>query len=134
VKHGGATFNRNSIMDFDISSLGSSISSATLQLWGVLNGADDVTVNAFQTDPATWDEATTVFSNEPTPGTSLGTFHVTSTTGAQSTLDLTSLVQSEKALGHSTISIFLSSPTSTTNFASFNTREAASNQPHLVVT
>ena len=49
-------------------------------------------------------------------------------------VDVTSYVQAERAAGRSVISLLVKNPTATSTTSIFNSREAASHRPQLVVT
>ena len=123
--------NREAYLKFDISSI-STISTATLRLWGVFNDTV-VPVVAYQAGNTTWNE-TTVTWNTPKPGTTwtgVATTSVTSQTAGWYTWDVTSFIQAEKTAAHSIVSIALTGVASTTPYAAFNSREAGSNTPVL---
>jgi hypothetical protein len=126
---------RSTVLKFDLTSL-TTISSATLRLYGKLDVTTNpsVSVQAFAASSTTWTETGVTWNNKPTAsGASLGQISVVGTTASWYTIDLTAWLQSQKAAGKTTAALVLTSPTTTTSMAVFNSDEAASNGPQMVV-
>jgi hypothetical protein len=74
------------------------------------------------------------WSNVPSAGASITSTNVSGTTATWFSWDLSSYIQAEKTAGVNTVSIEIAGTTNTSGNADFNSREASSNQPQLVIT
>jgi hypothetical protein len=136
VKASTSGFTRYSYLTFDLTQLGN-ISSAKLRLFGGLNSADSLNISIFDVSDTTWGESTLTFNNRPANGTTaLATTTINSTTAQWWEWDLTSYLQQQLALGRTSVSLLLKSDFSTTAaaVATFNSDEAITDRPALVVT
>ncbi len=120
---GGTTY--RSYVKFNVTGLSGTVTSVKLRLWVSDNSNNTAFVHS---TPTTWTEGTLTWSNAPTFGaTSLGSA-VPATTGAWVEITLTPSAIS----GNGTFSLGLKSNGTTS--AIFNSSEAATNRPELVVT
>jgi hypothetical protein len=134
VKTDAVGWDRHSFLTFDLSSIGSSIASVKLRLFGNAGG-EQVTVYCYPVATTNWPELSINWNNQPDAGsTALSFLTVTSATDAWYELDVTAYVQAEKAAGHQLVSFELANPNQNTQVPSFASREAASNWPELDVT
>jgi N-acetylneuraminic acid mutarotase len=133
VKAGTGDNAREGLIRFDLSSI-TTITSAKLRLFGKLNTSGSVNVGIYGLDDTQlWDE-TTSWNTRPTiSGSSIGSAVVNSTTEKWYEIDITSYLNALKAAGKTTVAFGLKSTTSSTPFASFRSREAASNGAQIEV-
>jgi len=136
VKVSNAGYNHEAYISFNLSGISGNVTSATLNLYGDLETAGaGYTVNVIPTT-GSWSENTITWNTKPADGTTvLASTTVSGTTGQWYTLDLTSYIQSQLAAGQTTLSLAIEGAAFTTGgYADFNSREASSNNPQLVVT
>lgn len=134
VKKGTAGFNRETFVKFNIGSI-ASITSAKLRLFGSLLSTENPSMALSVADTTTtWDENTITWNNRPTGQTTVGNFTVTGTTPTWYDLDITSYLKSAKAAGKTTVSFVIRSTQTTSATCSFNSDDATTNRPQLVVT
>jgi len=110
-----------------------SASSAKLRLFGnftAASGASPVTVHAEDTD--SWTETGLTWNTQPAVGSAVVTVPV-GLTAQYWEWNLTAFVQNQIATGQHTMSLELQNDSTTSDPANFNSREAASNGPQLVV-
>jgi O-glycosyl hydrolase/ankyrin repeat protein len=135
-KHTDPSSTREAFIRFNISSL-STINSAKLRLFGALNdtSSSSVQTQVFAGTTAAWDENTLTYNNSRALATGgpLATATVTGTTQQWYELDVTAFLKSEKALGHTTVTLVLKNPTQQNALVVFNSDDAGSNQPQLAV-
>jgi endoglucanase len=139
-KYGAAADNstRESYLRFDLTSV-STITSATLRLYGWLNNNDTLSVPVgiyacTGATCATWSEATITYNNRPVSGmTPLATTTVSGTAGNWYVWDLTAYLQAEKAAGRNVVTLVIKNPSASQNQAVFHSDEAGSNRPELVI-
>jgi hypothetical protein len=124
--------NRHIFLKFDLSGV-TSASSAKLRLFGnftAASGTSPVTVHAQDTD--SWTEAGLTWDSQPASGSAVVTVPV-GLNAQYWVWDLTAFVQNQIATGQHTMSLELQNDATTSDPANFNSREAASNKPQLVV-
>jgi endoglucanase len=129
-------YSRDTFLKFDLSSI-SSVSSATLQLYGVVNDSSTLSLAAYPVSTTSWVESgsgSIDWSNMPSAGTAITTTNVSGTSAAWFSWDLSSYIEAEKTAGVNTVSIEIAGTTNTSGNADFNSREASANQPQLVIT
>jgi hypothetical protein len=133
-KHTDPTSSREAYLTFNLPALGT-ITNATLRLFGSLNDTSSPSVQSQVFAAAgTFDESTLTWNNRPgSTGSALSTITVTGTTPQWYTLDVTQFLKSEQALGHTTVTLAIRNPTQQNALVVFNSDEAASNRPELVV-
>jgi hypothetical protein len=133
VKHQATTGNeRNAYLRFTISSLPATINSAKIRLYGAaVTNAKALSIYADTVD--SWTETGLTWNNAPAAGTKQSTVTV-GLTSQYYDFDVTAFVKSERAAGNTDASFVLKadaafgdSPTT------FNSREAASNKPYMLV-
>jgi endoglucanase len=138
VKKSTTGFNRETYIKFDLTSL-TTISNATLRLFGHNQDTTSPSVNigVFATslaDSKLWTENGITFTNKPPAPTSVTNFNVNGTTNTTYNINVTTFLQQRKAAGDTQVTFVLRSNTSTSTLTSFNSDEAASNKPVLIVT
>jgi hypothetical protein len=124
--------NRHIFLKFDVSGL-TSASGAKLRLFGqftAATGTSPVTVHAQNSD--SWTETGLTWNNQPAVGSAVVTIPV-GLTAKYWEWDLTAFVQNQIATGQHTLSLELQNESTTSDPANFNSREASSNGPQLVV-
>jgi hypothetical protein len=124
--------NRHIFLKFDLSGV-TSASSATLRLFGnftASSGTSPVTVHAEDND--SWTETGLTWDNQPAAGSTVVTVPV-GLSAKYWEWDLTSFVQNQIATGQNNMSLELQNDSTTSDPANFNSREASSNKPQLVV-
>jgi hypothetical protein len=124
--------NRHIFLKFDLSSV-TSASSARLRLFGnftASSGTSPVTIHAEDTD--SWTETGLTWNNQPAAGPAAVTVPV-GLNAQYWEWDLTSFVQNQIATGQQTMSLELQNDATTSDPANFNSREAATNKPQLVL-
>jgi len=132
VKNSTTGFNRHTFLKFDLSAV-STVSSARLRLFGNLGGTSGTSpVTAHQVSDNSWTETGITWNNQPAIGTGMTTVSV-GITAQYWEWDVTSYIQSQKAAGQTSVTLELQNDVSTAQPAAFNSREAASNPPQLVV-
>ena len=134
-KAGVSTDNSKMIyLRFDIASLGSTVTNATLRLYGSVGNSSSLNVDVFYVPDNSWGESTITFNNKPAQsGSSYATKTITGTTQQYYEWNITSLVQARKTAGSTMLSMVLKCAAKG-SFVKFNTKEAAANNPQLVVT
>ena len=137
VKNSATTgFRRQTFIRFDLTGVGA-ITSAKLRLFGNLLSTDasSLPVGVFPVASTTWTENGITFNNAPPAGGSpLDTEVVTGTTGTWYEFDVTNYLQQQKAAGATAVSFELKATVTSEGFAGFNSDEAATNRPALVIT
>jgi hypothetical protein len=116
---------RYAFLKFDLSSL-SSVSSAKLRVYGSASAA--TTLNAYSTGDS-WSESTLTWNNMPAIGSVINGVPI-NTTKTYYEIDVTSYVQAELA-GDQNASFVLEETVG--KYSTFNSKEASSNAPQLVV-
>lgn len=131
-----AGFNRQTYLKFDLGAT-SDVAQVRLRINGSLNSATGGTTptDVFAVPDTAWGELSVTWNARPAAnGAALGSFTVANTTSAWYEVDVTSYVQAERAAGRSVISVLVKNPTATSTTSIFNSREATSHQPQLVIT
>ena len=127
-------FQRESYLTLDISGVHSG-NSVRLRLLGRLSDTREpsVTVAIVPSSSTSWAESNITWNNRPAPGTpEWGRITVVGTTSRWYEVDLTQQVQSQRALGATTVSVVLRKSTHTQPYVTFGSRNS-SNPPGLVV-
>jgi uncharacterized delta-60 repeat protein len=136
VKTGGSGFNRLTYLKFDLSSFSGTPTSVKLQLTGNLSAAGETNLltQLFSVADTSWVENTIDFNNKPAAGTTaLASATIQDTTKRTYTLDITAYVKAQLAAGHKVISLVLKNPASSSDFMTFDSKEAGATGPQLVV-
>ncbi|MCG8501719.1 MAG: Ig-like domain-containing protein, partial [Firmicutes bacterium] len=121
-----ASYERNTILKFDLSSVSSSVSNATLRLYGTNGGTSSV--NVFHTNTDTWSESTVTANDINSTGSALSVTSVTPTAQYYE-WDVTSQVATEVG-GDKVVSFILKGTTA--DWISFHSKENT-NKPELVI-
>jgi glucose/arabinose dehydrogenase len=124
-------------LKFDISTFNTTITSAVLRLNGKLNSTSTslIPVQAYNVTNTTWLENTISWYNKPTAQTTvLATTSVSGTTSQYYQWDLTQHIKNLRSSGITKLTLKLINTNSTSNQVVFNSKEATSNKPQLVVT
>jgi uncharacterized delta-60 repeat protein len=127
--------NRETYLKFDLSSL-STVNSVKLNLFGALNNTDSpsLVTQVFSIADNSWLETGITWNKRRTPGaTALASATITGTTQKLYTFDVTAYVKAQLAAGIKTVSFVLINSANTSPAAIFNSKEASSNKPTLVV-
>jgi hypothetical protein len=130
----GAT--RESYLKFDLSSLPTTLASATLRLYGSLSASLDsgVGIWVYAAGDKAWSEKTLTWQNRPgSAGASLASFTVRETGAKWYEINLTTFLQAQKAAGKTSVTLVLRGGGNTSPYAQFNSDDASSNRPELVV-
>jgi hypothetical protein len=133
VKKSTTGFNRISYVKFSISNL-TGVTAAKIQMWGKLGSAGSVPVAVGSVATTSWSETGITWNNKPAIGGTLASGTVASTTLTRLDFDVTGYIKSQRSAGKTTVSFAVQGTTSTSAVASFNSREASSNKPRLVIT
>ncbi len=135
------TLTRGGYFQFDLSGLpAGTISSATLRLFGSQDqGGAGITLKSHGgTAEVPWSETALTYNNSLTltgvdfNSASLATVNVSPPPAAWYSWDVTSYIAGRRSLGHATIGVGYT--TTDTYRSTFNSRQAATNRPQLVVT
>jgi len=124
-------------LKFDISAISANPSSVILSVNGRLNNTQtpSIAVEAHNVTSTSWLENTITWNNKPAAQTAiLATANVNSTTNQYYQWDITQLIASLRNAGINSVTIKLINTNSSNNQVIFNSREAASNKPQLVIT
>ncbi|HTK78127.1 MAG TPA: DNRLRE domain-containing protein, partial [Gemmataceae bacterium] len=132
-------YRRQSFVRFDLTGVGSAddITSAKVRLFGRMLSADaaSLPVGIYSVADTTWSENAITSNTAPAAGASpLTTQTVDGTTGAWYEFDVTIYLKAQKAGGATAVAFALKSTITSEGYAGFNSDEAASNKPQLVVT
>lgn len=124
-------------LKFDISSVSTGFSSAILRMNGRLNNTQtpSIAVEAHHVTNTSWLENTITWNNKPAAQPAvLATTTVNSTANQYYQWDLTQLIDDLRTAGMTSVTIKLINTNSSNNQIIFNSKEAASNRPQLVIT
>ena len=130
--------NRETYLKFDLTTV-TGITKATLRLYGSLSDAtgSNVPAGVYPVATTTWVESgsgSLTWNTKPAAGASLlATATVKDTAARWSEWDITSYLQAEKAAGRNVVSLAVKNTAQSSPFASFNSKEAATNQPQLLL-
>jgi hypothetical protein len=126
--------NRHSFLRFDTTPAAGSVQKATLRLFG--NHSTGTTLDsAWAVSSNTWTETGITWNNQPALGAKQGGSVSITTTAMYYEFDVTAFVQSQRSAGVNLVSLAVTMDAPTTNAPdTFNSREAASNPPQLMVT
>jgi hypothetical protein len=135
VKKDGTDNTRETYLKFDLSSLGT-ITSAKLRLNGKLSNTVTGGMNlaVYDSTSTSWAEGTLTYATKPsTTTTAITSFNMTNTTSSWIELDLTSYLQAQKLAGKTQVTLAIKAITQAGALVTFNSAEATSNGPQLVV-
>lgn len=129
---------RVSYLQVTLQNVSPTFTSAKLRVYGrLLNSLQrNIGVSVYPVASTTWQETTITWNNRPAAGaTALGSATIVNNQFRWYELDVTSYVRSELQAGRSTISLMLAIPVlNTKTYPTFNSREALTNRPEIVVT
>ena len=124
-------------LKFDISTISVNISSATLRLNGRLSNTQtpSLAVEVHNVTNTTWLENTITWNNKPAAQAAiLATANVNSTTNQYYEWNVTQQIIDARTAGSNFVTLKLLNTNSSNNQVIFNSKEAASNRPQLVIT
>jgi hypothetical protein len=128
---------RESYLRFDYSTFsGSAVNSAKVRVYASRIDSPSRIISVYGLSNTTWGENTITWNNKPAEnGTLLGSFTVKNPARTWYELDVTAYINSQLALGKRIISLKLINEGGggAGNLVSFNSREAASNKPELLL-
>jgi hypothetical protein len=141
VQQGATGSNRETYLRFDLAGIvgTNNIVRSRLRVFGRLNDTSgtNVGVGVYSVTSTTWAESgsgSITWNLKPAVNNPvLGTTTVTDNAGRWYEFDVSGYVQSEKNAGRSVISLALKSLAASSPFINFNSREATTNRPQLVV-
>ena len=127
---------RESYLRFNASSVTGTISNATLRVYGKidLTTTPSVPIGVYAVSNTTWSESTLTWNNKPVSGVGLDTSTVTNAAYAYISFDVTAWLQAELAAGRNKVSFAMKSLTAHDPRVFWNSKEAGSNLPQLVIT
>lgn len=127
---------RESYLRFDAASVSGGISAATLRVYGKidLTTTPSVPIGVYAVSNTTWSESAITWNNKPASGAGLDTSTVTNAAYAYISFDVTAYLQSELAAGRNKVSFAMKSLTAHDPRVFWNSKEAGSNLPQLVIT
>lgn len=129
---------REAYLKFDLSSV-STVSAARLRLFGSLNNTNvpSLLAQVCSSSSTSWTEGSLNYNNRPAvSSTVLASATIVGTTSAWYEFDLTNFIRAEKLAGRNIVTLVLRniSPNPATDpYIRFNSREAGSNKPELLV-
>ena len=129
--------NRYSYLKFDLSTLGPTVGSAKLRLFGRLIDpeAGSVTTGVFASADTGWTESGLTWNNKPSfDAEPLAIARVTSDPARWYEWDLTDYLRRQKEAGARFVTLVIKNTTRPRSPSGFNSDEASANRPELVVT
>ncbi|HEX8916837.1 MAG TPA: DNRLRE domain-containing protein [Humisphaera sp.] len=124
---------RQSWLRFDLTGI-TTVTAAKLRLFGKSASATGTTtVQVLSSANTTWGEAAIAYGNRPATGAVLKTFAVAGTTAKWYEVDLTAFLKAERAAGRTAVTVVLAGANTPDPLVTFNSDEAASSRPVLVV-
>ena len=136
IKKDAPPFNRWTYFKFDLASISGPITNAKLRVYGATS-SDTLTVKVYPLQlisGADWTENGITWNNKPTPGSTALASQTVDTTDGYTEWDVTAFVKNEKSAGRNKFSLVVKSETISAATATFDSREASTNKPELVVT
>jgi hypothetical protein len=125
---------RKSFLKFDLGAISGPIAAAKLQLFGS-RSTGTTRDAAYAVGSNAWNETTITWNNKPAIGGKLSADVTITSTAQYYEFDVSSFVIAQKAAGIDLVSLVVLYETETSNAPdSFNSREAATNRPRLVIT
>jgi len=131
VKRSTPGYSRETYVNFDLSTIGSTVGRAVLRLYGNTDGANVRIGVSGTTGTSPWTDSALTYTNRPTPGVMLATTTVTATAGWYE-WDVTAYLQSQKSTGLTIATLVVRGVDTTATVASFGSSEG-SNGPQLIV-
>jgi hypothetical protein len=127
--------NRETYLKYDLTSV-ANITKATIRLFSRLSDSTATNVPAaiYSVATTTWTETGIAWNNKPAAGSSaLATTTITDNVARWYEWDVTAYVQAEKAAGRNTVCFVVKGTGNSSNFMTFNSKEATGNRPQLVL-
>jgi hypothetical protein len=130
--------NRETYLKFDLTAV-TGITKATVRLYGSLSdtSGSNVPASMYSVATTTWTESgsgSITWNNKPPSGASpLATTVISDNVPRWYEFDVTSYLQAEKLANRNVVSLAIKNSSQSNPFASFNSREAASHQPQLIL-
>jgi len=130
--------NRETYLKFDLTAV-TGITKATVRLYGALSDTSGTNVPAsiYSVATTTWVESgsgSITWNTKPASGaTALASTVVANNVPRWYEFNVTSYLQAEKAAGRNVVSLAVKNTATSSPFASFNSKEATSNQPQLIL-
>lgn len=124
---------REAYLQFDLASISGNISSATLRVYGKVDGTavPSVLVGVYPVANTTWTENNITWNNKPATGAELANATVTNTAYSYITWDVTNYVKSELLAGRTKVSLAMKSLVAHDPRIFWNSSEFGSNPPQL---
>ena len=135
VKANASGLNRRSYLKIDTSAISGTVSNVKLRFFGIKspNVTPATRIEVLPTS-SSWTQSGITWNNAPaTTGSVLGTFDLTSLTGAWYEVDVTAYIAAERAAGRTVSSIVLRSPTVSDGGGMYS-REQSGYEPQVMVT
>lgn len=136
----GSGTGRQAYLRFNTSSVTGTLTKAVLRVYGklIMSSTPNIPCAVFPVS-ADWGETTLTWDNKPGPNVPVELTRVTITDGTLRwyEFDITAFISEERAAGRTTTGVLLRnmSPSDTDNhYTVFNSKEATTNQPQLVLT
>ena len=130
-------YRRETFIRFDISALPANVPSSKLRIYGSLLNNSNATggINLHGVASQAWGETTITFNNKPVAlAEIIGTKTITGASDQYYEIDVTAYVSSAKSGGATAVTFQIVGTTEFgNNYTDFNSREAATNKPQLVV-
>jgi hypothetical protein len=132
-------YNRNAFLRFALTDY-ASIATARLRFYASQGGSATasspvISTNVHAVANTAWTESGISWANQPALGNALGSFTVAGGhSGAWVEVDVTAYVKAEKYAGRNTVSFGLKNATTSSTTVQIHSREAAFNQPQLIIT
>lgn len=126
---------RKSYLKFNYSSLsGSSVSNARLRVYLSATDGDASLIKVYGNSTESWTETGIKWSNAPAASTYIASVHVPYTAGRWCEIDVTGYVNSNMSDKLISLELINEGPFTDGNKATFNSKEASSNKPQLIIT
>ena len=134
VKLGSTDNVREAFLRFGIAAT-PTVGRARLRVFGALSDArsSNIPLIVSAVPVTTWSETALTWSTRPGRGAQLATVAIVDATARWYEFDVTSYVRSEKAAGRQVVSLALDAGATSSPHLAFNSREAASNRPELII-
>jgi hypothetical protein len=127
--------NRETYLKYDLTSV-TGLTQARIRLYGRLNdtAATNVPVALHSVATTSWTETGITWNTKPVAGASpLASVTITNNVAQWYEWDVTAYVKAEKAAGRNVVSFVLKNTSPAATFTTFNSKEAAANQPQLIL-
>jgi hypothetical protein len=126
--------NRDAYLKFDTRSFTGGLANAKLRFHAALSAADRITTSVFSVADTNWTEKGLMWDRKPALGSSIGSVTIRSTSYAWYEIDVTDYIKAQQVKGKRIVSFGLHNAAESATKVSVHSREAAMNQPELVLT